>query len=371
MLNAAAKSVDEILVETGLNSGNLMFFSALRRVVKHTVESHGMAFDPAVVRERHDGIIIPAANWLTARRDLTDMARLIEKADLPTNIVGLGAQAFENRIPELLPGTQRFLKVISDRCHSLSVRGDFTAEVVAAAGIKNVVVTGCPSLLWNVDRPAQVTSAAVPLSKVSMHGTRYEGRGMLDPSDKSYIGLLMMRFARERAFDYVAQTERDDIVAADLNNDTLALSALRQLKLVYGAGSVAELRKYLAAHLKFFHDPVTWIAYMKGRQLSFGTRLHGVIAGLLAGTPGILVTHDTRTLEMANKAGIPHVAAQAIITNGIDIESIYADADFDAFNKRQITYYGDFLKFFADNQIANNLVPQRRPSPPIPVAKAG
>jgi hypothetical protein len=358
--NAADKTVDEILTETGLNTGNLMFFSASRRVVKHEKPSGSMGFDPNYVRENHDGIVIPAANWLTGRRDLGGLAALIERANLPTVILGLGAQSFDSAIPELLPGTQRFLKVVSERCKNLSVRGAFTADVIASAGVTNVTVTGCPSLLWRIDGPPQIDKKSGPISKVSISGTRYDDEpNMFSAKAKSHIGLVMMRLAMEKGYDYVAQTERLDMQFArgELTAET-APDELDYLAQVYGSEDKGAVVDYLKSNLKIFTDVGTWTDYASTMDFAIGTRLHGVIATLLGGTPAMLVTHDTRTVEMANQAGIPNVSARKLLKEGVDVQQLYDDASFDAFNRKQVHYYNRFVRFFQGNNVETNLGPE-------------
>ena len=92
--DAATKTVAAHLVETGLNTGNLLFIAAVRRVVTTEVRSSSVSFDPLRVKETHDGIVIPAANWLNASRDLGGLASLIERSKLPCVVVGLGAQSY-------------------------------------------------------------------------------------------------------------------------------------------------------------------------------------------------------------------------------------------------------------------------------------
>jgi len=185
-----ANGIRDGLSATGMNTGNLLFISALRRVVQHQTKSDIGRFVPEEVRERHDGVIVPAANWLSASSDFGGLASLIEKADLPTTIVGLGAQSFNGQPPILSEGTLRLVKVIAERSKNLSVRGPFTAEVLAHYGINNVVVTGCPSLLWHVDRPASATKLPKKRLFVSLNGTRSDTDAKLFKNPVFKIGLL-------------------------------------------------------------------------------------------------------------------------------------------------------------------------------------
>ena len=58
--------------------------------------------------------------------------------------------------------------------------------------------------------------------------------------------------------------------------------------------------------VRFFLDPKTWFDHLAQYDFSFGTRIHGNIAALLAGTPAVLLAHDSRTLELADYHQIPH-----------------------------------------------------------------
>src|SRR5215207_1999918 len=97
---AAPHPIAERLAQTGMNTGNLLFFDACRRVIKHTHDTsgeRGIGFDPRAVSQHHDGIVIPAANWLQPKNDsfLGSLAAKIEATKLPCTVIGLGAQSID------------------------------------------------------------------------------------------------------------------------------------------------------------------------------------------------------------------------------------------------------------------------------------
>ncbi|MEJ7656419.1 MAG: polysaccharide pyruvyl transferase family protein [Thermoleophilaceae bacterium] len=106
--------------------------------------------------------------------------------------------------------------------------------------------------------------------------------------------------------------------------------------------------------MKVFLDVEAWLRYLTGQHLVFGTRLHGAIAGLLAGTPSVLVTHDTRTAEMTRQAGIPSVSAEAV-TEDTDFQQVYDACDVETFNRNAPAYYQRFAEFFDANGLRHRL----------------
>ena len=80
---------------------------------------------------------------------------------------------------------------------------------------------------------------------------------------------------------------------------------------------------------RFFLDPYPWIEDLRTRDFSFGTRIHGTIAALLAGTPGLVIAHDARTLELARYFDIPHRTVREVGPE-TDAADLYAAADFTA-----------------------------------------
>ena len=350
---------EKALAETGNNTGNLLFFSAVRRIVKHDRPSFSMSFNPTQVREHHDGIVIPAANWLNSTGDFGGLANIIEASGLPCVVVGLGAQSYSSeKYPKLTDGTKRFLSVLSDRAASLSVRGEYTADVLLNNGIKNVDVTGCPSLLWHVDRPARIGAKPTEVRSIAMNGTRSDNDpDLLKPGSVYGIGLLISRYAFRKKIDYVLQTELSEMQILWGEASTISVQAIERLKKIYQSKDIEGIKSYINDSIKVFTNVESWMEYLVTKDLIVGTRLHGAIAAVLCGRPAILVAHDTRTKEMADWACLPTVPAKTFLDRGsVDFDAEYEELDVDKFNVRQLGYYEDFKSFFTKNGVATNLI---------------
>jgi hypothetical protein len=360
-------TLEERLAQAGGNTGNLLFISALHKVISKTSAQNFDAFVPEKVRKTHDGIVIPAANWFNYYSDWGGLAERIEETNLPCVIVGLGAQSHtKDKFPTPTAGTLRLVKVVSERSSSISVRGEYTAAALNHYGVKNVTVTGCPSLLWH-RRPLNVKKDLTSPTLITIGSTRSDlFEKVFDPGDAFKVSLLLTRLAYARGFDYVAQTEKFDMKVA-LEGDALISNADSSenmkdwdfLGRVYGETDQTETTRYLKAHLKVFFNVESWLDYLATRDFVISTRLHGIIAALLAGVPGILVTHDTRTGEMAQLLGIPSIDAQKMVSlisaGGLDMNEMYQGIDLANFNKKQLQYFDTFRKFFASNEILTNI----------------
>lgn len=352
------KTAQDFLDKSGQNTGNYMFSSSVRRLVKTTTKTDRLTVNVPKVRRDCDGIVIAAANWLQPKNDFTGLANAIEKADVPTVITGLGAQAVDGKVPDLTEGTVRLLKVISERCDSISVCGPFSAEVLNHYGVQNVTVTGCPSLLWHLNHSAAVTRLPRParIGRVSINGT-VPGRAVpAKANPRMVLGRFIFQAAVAARWDYVAQTELQLMMVARGETDPLTGADWDFLRYAFDATDDMAIKRYLKRHLRCFTNVPEWLAYCANQDMVIGTRLHGVIAGLLAGTPSVLITHDSRTREMADFASIPAVDAEDVMASGgIDPAKLLAEADFAAFNRRQQQYFKDFTAFFDRNGVPHRL----------------
>jgi hypothetical protein len=200
------------------------------------------------------------------------------------------------------------------------VRGEFTDAYLRGLGFTDVDVIGCPSLY--MDGPDLRVTKRVDrlhrLSKISLNLTPYVTE--LGP----IVEQQMRRYPRLR---YAAQHREALGMLLDgtrLSSDNLA-EAERLLPTHHAHPLIARNRT------SFFVDPRPWIQYLSRFDFSFGTRIHGNIAALLAGTPAHVLAHDSRTLELARFYDIPHTQMHDV-TPATDAAELYAESDYSAFN---------------------------------------
>jgi hypothetical protein len=97
---------------------------------------------------------------------------------------------------------------------------------------------------------------------------------------------------------------------------------------------------------RFFVDPWPWLEHLATYDFSFGTRIHGNITALMAGTPAVVLAHDSRTLELVRYFDIPHRLMPEVEPD-VDAADLYAEADFTAFNSGHPARWATFADFLS------------------------
>jgi hypothetical protein len=230
-----------------------------------------------------------------------------------------------------------FVAAVLAKSQSIGVRGDLTRNYLVSLGVDadRVDVIGCPSLFtWGpglqVDKPRR------PLHRRSRVAVNIDHRvaGMGDLVERNaalYPRLTCI--AQDSVSARVIITGRDEF---DLNRHD-ARMPIHTGHPLFRAGRVA-----------YFPSPWAWIEYMRRQRFAFGTRLHGNIAALLAGTPAHLLVHDTRTLELARYHGIPHSLLSEATTPPTAAE-LYERTDLAAFNAVHAERFDTYLRFLHRN----------------------
>jgi hypothetical protein len=341
------------LAKTGGNTGNQIIAHGLLSQIAYDGISWDYRVNPKEVRERFDMIVIAAANFLFPRFDFGGMADYIESVDLPVAIVGLGAQS-NNYDPdiELLPGTERFVKVIAERSESIGVRGPYTRDVLARRGVHNVTITGCPS--YYMSGPAGLKVRQRPfeeIKRISVNASRDVIGHSFDKARMKKIVLEIYRAGVTWNADFVAQSEQAEIRLAEALSTATAEPSLNDIAaFLADAVPEGEVKRWATKHVKAFFNVEQWLDAAGTWDFVFGTRFHGCMVPIQRGVPAVVICHDTRTEDMCRFLQLPHVSIMEL--DVVDVQRIYDRVNIAELNERYEELFPKYADFLRKNKLS-------------------
>lgn len=353
-----SKTFEAFYESFGRNTGNYMFTQAMFRQIGDDIKRIEFAYNPAVVNENYDHVVIPAANWLNANGNWDWFTEIIEKTEIPVTVIGIGLQADTQELDRVKVSDSclRFAKMAASKSANISTRGDFTTRWMASVGIKNAVTTGCPSLYMKLNG----TEPTSPPQGIAIQSTRYGATEKFNLSED--INRLLFRLAGSSSIDMIYQSEIEETEMITYGNAVESMAGTPKeeiLRNLYGFNKSSQLFYYIGKHGKIFFDVDEWATFLKSKSGLVGTRLHGSIIALNSDVPAVLIPHDSRTSEVVDFAKIP-VADAAALSQSTSLEEltqIVLDADLDTYrstrSKNSLTYKQFLtscgLKFKIDN----------------------
>lgn len=333
----------------GDNAGNLVFLQATHRILgTRDVElvAGNFSTDPwmaSMVNERFDAYVMPLANAFRVSYEpkLKRMIRFLERLTIPVVILGVGAQSdakyrFE-KLKVMEESVRRFVNAVLDRGPSIGVRGELTAEYLLGLGYRDVEVIGCPSMFLHGDR-LDVAKRQPQLDRSSALSLN------VSPYVKAMAPIVESHVARYPNLTYIPQ-------------DHHSLGVLLRGGDARGGRHVDPRMPFHADHplfrerrVRFYVEPWPWIDDLATKDFSFGTRIHGNIAALLAGTPAYVFAHDSRTLELARYFEIPHRPMRDVPPD-VDAADLYAEADYSGLVSGHAKRFADFSDYLARHRL--------------------
>ena len=301
----------------GRNTGNLAFRHA---VAQHIASPHvhvPWGADPGWVRTVCDLLVIPSANQANPGMDFGPRADFLEAVDLPCLALGLGAQAPHLGAEVTFPrGTLRYLRALSQRSRQIGIRGEYTAEVLAKIGVNNTVVIGCPSHFIN---PLPTLGAVI--ERKLRHGALQHvavTAGDLAPAHRK-LERKLFNWVLRLGGAYICQSHVGLVALARNRLDEITIAEVDQIRRYLQRRS-ARFRprvKFLAAarqRFRVFFDAGAWLEFLTRFDLVIGSRIHGNLLAVQAGTPGICIHHDSRMLELCRTTGMPNVSLKDFLS---------------------------------------------------------
>lgn len=328
----------------GDNVGNLLFSSASYKLLQtddtevEVGTLKGGRAEADRINEQFDHVVIPLANAFRPSyiQTLDKMSETIEALKVPVTVLGVGAQLKLDGKVERLEGVResvvRFVRAVLDHSPSIGVRGEFTEQYLTGLGFSEVDTIGCPSVFLHGPglRVEKRVAALSRSSKISLNLSPYvPGLGpIVERHTARYPSLRYAAQHRDALGMLLDKTHR----SAEHTTDQSVLPTHHDHPLVRDNRT------------SFFVDPEPWMRYLGRFDYSFGTRIHGNIAALLAGTPATVLAHDSRTLELVRFYDIPHRTMKQVGPE-TDAAELYAEADFTAFNTNHAARFERFAEF--------------------------
>ena len=299
------------------------------------------------VNTRCSHLVYIAANFLRLNTDSLVQAHRtfadnLERLSVPVVVFGLGAQApsYSSDNLEIPEESKRLFRLIGERSEQIAVRGPFTAEVLATIGVTNTVVTGCQSAFWRMTPTFTGTIPAPSTKRVVFNHTG------------PWREYPLIRRAMDHGWENIGQMHWAE---ETLKNDGDAGELDEQYGKLFAAGHLDrdQYIAYISKSFYKFYDLDEWIEHLRGATFSFGTRFHGNMAALHAGVPALWVTHDSRTLELCEHLGLPHVSLQD--ARHLSNDELVARADFGPFLRKYSDNYRTFFEYVERAGLAHAL----------------
>ncbi|MEV1064106.1 polysaccharide pyruvyl transferase family protein [Streptomyces sp. NPDC050263] len=314
------------------------------------VFSNGMRTDvkaAALINEEYDAFVVPLANAFrpTFEPGLQRLTRLIGKLKIPVVVLGVGAQFGVTYAPERLKpmegSVRAFCAAVLEHSASIGVRGEFTERYLHDLGFRDVEAIGCPSMFLHGDRllVEKKAAALTAQSRISVNGSHTAVRGgglhkVITRAHERYPNLLC-----------IGQNISD-------------AKQLHWRDVDSPGGRVREMPThpdhpmYREGKARVYIDPVTWMDDLREFDYSFGSRTHGNIAALLAGTPATVLAFDSRTLELCRYFEIPHRLLSEV-PEDLDPADLYEKADFTGLAGNHKERFDRFAAFLDKNGLQN------------------
>ncbi|MCJ2016301.1 polysaccharide pyruvyl transferase family protein [Methylobacterium sp. E-065] len=275
--------------------------------------------------------------------------------------MGLGAQGDVHfaDFPSIPEGTLRWLRAIAARAPTgkpnISVRGEYTAALLRQFGFdKNIVTLGCPSLHINESTTLGQTIAnkiGVPNRRIAV-AAGHPDYSFLAAVERNLIDLM-----EKTGGSYIIQATREQIALARGNPEEVGLQSVEKTRLYLKPDlNHDEFGRWVRSYFRVFFNIPAWIEHLRTYDLVVGTRIHGVMLALQAGTPAVCIVHDSRLRELCEISCIPYVLAGKMGTNPMGhVSEVLAKFSAEAFDENRRALLDKHRQFFHENRMPTQI----------------
>ena len=247
--------------------------------------------------------------------------------NVPIVPLGIGTTRHSDDDNDFEPETLAQIRHIHESCVVGSARDVRTAEVLEAAGVTNVCMTGCPTLFgslapqWRLRRKPDARKVVVTVRKGAARNVR-------------------------KLLDELTRRGYEPVIAAQQDGDNLFSRGVPLLRRGWSTLYEYDMRPYA----RLVEESVGAI----------GWRLHGNMIHLARGNPAILFSNCSRGASFCETFGLPIIPSpdhvelcDAMIREKVD--ALLNPATFANLPPTYVRYRGEMARFLEANGLGHNL----------------
>lgn len=268
---------------------------------------------------------------------MKENAELISMLKIPVFVLGAGIQSDVNYSMNFLESIKDSAKIYLDSIYNsgglITLRGNFTKEVLETLGYKNVFVSGCPSLFL-------------------------KGKNLHISNEK----------ASKEEFKPMLNGETVDSISYKIYKDypeSLFFDQGIYFKFIYKPDLIDNVYEYSTLFYKLFKSGrifgdmnfYPWFKKVNDScfNFSYGSRVHGNFIAIQNGIPSFVKVNDSRVRELVEFFKIPNSINYNFNEKKDNLYDLYLNINYDEFNKNFIEKFNKFKIFLDNNNIPNIL----------------
>jgi hypothetical protein len=290
------------------NYGDVLVCDAILRQLK--IAKHYFVGFGGAVHQDCTKFLVRGSTYLHNEFDFAKAMKTLESTNCEGTIVGLGAQSPTLDLSFLDSNNEArsFVSLLNERCKSISVRGQFTADLVERLGGRNVRITGCPSLFHGRRIPNITVPFTFGTSERSVGISTHTGLGGIfcrNPaaSLKAHAFLIDQSLRTSRLIFLFEQGARLEFAVADRERP-YEERILAAQDVVRRIGSSLPPERLLSMY-STIETIEEWRGKVHDLDAMIGFRFHGNMVALMQGRPCYYVVYDSRLEEFCRLYQLP------------------------------------------------------------------
>ncbi len=357
------------------NVGDLFIEDAVKRILSYDA-AESIDIDPRQpITDQHieainrcDAAVIVGTNlWyrqLARPGRWCFSAEQLQSIRVPIIPLGVGTTRHAGEDNAFDDDTRLQLKIIHDSCHVASARDERTREALAEAGIRNVALTGCPTLFrslaaqWTMrpldsERPSGAPSPRA--SVLPVRATPYSALGVQPYRRMNHVALTVRKGQRRNVRLLTRLLRRQGYsmtVAAQQDKDRFLSWGIPWV-----APSVPTLYRY---------DIAPYVDLVERSFGAIGCRLHGNMFHLAHGNPAVFLANCSRAQSFCETFELPcyfcpdhEPLSESQLAAGV--ERLADQTEYVRFAER----YAHFHRVLGDTLVANGLEHRLKQAEPV------